>query len=194
MIVMWFNLQGLCSSRVRCKRATQREGWHIQLWGCRLGNSKRSKMQWSNNRRWCTHPPARTGEWTHTHALVWHSLLSTTVLSSMVTSFLWQAWRLYESDSLLDLVENNLNVNAEEARKVIQIGLMCTQSASLRPTMSDVVTLLMCKDHPRFQLSRPSFMSGNPTPNRNSAQNSTSSGSSMSHANMTISMFTGRWH
>lgn len=85
-----------------------------------------------------------------------------------------------------------MNVKAEEAKKVIQIGLMCTQSANLRPTMSDVVTLLMSMDHPRFQLSRPSFMSGNPTPNRTSAQNSTSSGSSMSHANMTISMLTGR--
>lgn len=85
-----------------------------------------------------------------------------------------------------------MDVKAEEARKVIQIGLMCIQSANLRPTMSDVVTLLTSMDHPRFQLSRPSFMSGNPTPNRTSAQNSTSSGSSMSQANMTISTLTGR--
>ena len=50
----------------------------------------------------------------------------------------------------LELVDNTLDpneYNAEEVKKVIEIGLLCTQaSPSIRPTMSEVVALLQNKD------------------------------------------------
>lgn len=45
-------------------------------------------------------------------------------------------------------------------KKVMEIGLMCTQSAHLRPTMSEVVTLLMREDYPIFHLSYSTSMHG----------------------------------
>ena len=57
-----------------------------------------------------------------------------------------QAWRLYEGDTHLELVDGSLNPDeyeTETMKKIIEIALMCTQStASLRPAMSEVVVLL----------------------------------------------------
>ncbi|XP_028792809.1 cysteine-rich receptor-like protein kinase 42 isoform X1 [Neltuma alba] len=59
---------------------------------------------------------------------------------------LQKAWKLYASGTPLELVDNTLESNdydAEEVKKIIEIGLLCTQeSATLRPTMSEVIGLL----------------------------------------------------
>ncbi|MED6118669.1 hypothetical protein PIB30_005142 [Stylosanthes scabra] len=56
------------------------------------------------------------------------------------------AWELYEQGSHMELVDKNLEPNEydlEEVKRVIEIGLMCTQaSAAKRPKMSEVVVLL----------------------------------------------------
>ncbi|KAM7464837.1 hypothetical protein LguiB_012399 [Lonicera macranthoides] len=67
------------------------------------------------------------------------------------------AWKLYENDMHLKLVDETLDPNEytpEEAKKIIEIALMCTQSpVSLRPNMSDVVA----------SLSSDRFLDGKPT-------------------------------
>lgn len=49
-------------------------------------------------------------------------------------------------------------VEEEEVKKVAEIGLMCTQPASKRPSMFDVVALLLSEDHPKLPLTRPNFI------------------------------------
>ncbi|XP_076954145.1 cysteine-rich receptor-like protein kinase 44 [Bidens hawaiensis] len=56
------------------------------------------------------------------------------------------AWNLYDNGTHLNLVDNTLDPSEygeEEAKKIIEIALMCTQSpVSARPAMSEVVTLI----------------------------------------------------
>ncbi|KAF9665794.1 hypothetical protein SADUNF_Sadunf16G0160700 [Salix dunnii] len=57
-----------------------------------------------------------------------------------------RAWKLYEGDMHLELVDGSMNPDeyeTETMKKIIEIALMCTQSTvSVRPTMSEVVVLL----------------------------------------------------
>ncbi|KAF5960322.1 hypothetical protein HYC85_001531 [Camellia sinensis] len=66
-----------------------------------------------------------------------------------------QAWKLYEDDMHLKLVDDSMNeYREEEVKKVIEIALMCTQSpVSVRPTMSEVVVLLVSERS--IELTRP---------------------------------------
>ena len=86
---------------------------------------------------------------------IWcHLLLLTCCLDSSL--FLYeQAWRLYEEDSLLDLVDDTLDPNEyepDEAKRVIKIALLCTQSTvAARPTMLEIIILLLSfADSPRL--------------------------------------------
>ncbi|KAL8133859.1 hypothetical protein AgCh_009066 [Apium graveolens] len=57
------------------------------------------------------------------------------------------AWRMYENNMYLDLIDETLDPNeyrVEDVKKCIEIGLLCTQSpVSSRPTMSEVVVMLI---------------------------------------------------
>lgn len=60
-------------------------------------------------------------------------------------SFWRQAWKLYRSNTLTEAVDPSLGDDfpPSEASRVLQIGLLFTQaSASLRPSMSQVVYML----------------------------------------------------
>ncbi|MED6173852.1 hypothetical protein PIB30_063562 [Stylosanthes scabra] len=79
------------------------------------------------------------------------------------------AWELYEKGKHMELVDKKLDANEydlEEVKRVIEIGLMCTQaSAAKRPKMSEVVVLLTSKaqlDH--LQPSIPVFVDSNLKP------------------------------
>ncbi|XP_028800638.1 cold-responsive protein kinase 1-like [Neltuma alba] len=65
-------------------------------------------------------------------------------------SLLQKAWNLYEKGRHLELMDKTLEPNvydAEEVKKIIEIGLLCTQaSVDTRPMMSAVVALLQKKD------------------------------------------------
>ncbi|XP_031109691.1 cysteine-rich receptor-like protein kinase 2 [Ipomoea triloba] len=68
-----------------------------------------------------------------------------------VTEYLLElAWKLYENDEHLGLVDNNLDPNeyeAEEVKRMLEIALVCTQSPSkIRPSMSEVVVMLSSTD------------------------------------------------
>lgn len=69
----------------------------------------------------------------------------------------WKAWTLYETNSLLELADESLEVSdseVEDVKRVVQVGLMCTQSSQLRPAMSEVVARLLSNDFVRFELFR----------------------------------------
>lgn len=56
-----------------------------------------------------------------------------------------QTWALYERGELLKIVDTSLadDLDTEEARKFLEIALLCTQDVSkLRPSMSTVVRML----------------------------------------------------
>ena len=80
---------------------------------------------------------------------------------------------------------------AEEVKKIIEIGLMCTQSiVSMRPTMSDVILLLRSKSLLEHgPLIRPTFIDPN---NRFHGESPIDAGSSASNATASISHFSGR--
>ncbi|PWA86224.1 hypothetical protein CTI12_AA142130 [Artemisia annua] len=64
----------------------------------------------------------------------------------VIPSLLNHAWDLYESGTHLNLMDDRLDPNeysVEDAKKIIEIALMCTQSrVNERPAMSDIVALL----------------------------------------------------
>lgn len=70
----------------------------------------------------------------------------------------------------MELVDESLDPNdfePNEVKKVIEIGLMCTQSVRSRPTMSNVVVLLLSNGELGLTLTRPNFInSTNPVQTR----------------------------
>lgn len=103
-----------------------------------------------------------------------------------------QAWGLYENDKLMDLVDKSMlrdEVEEDEVKKVAEIGLMCTQSASKRPSMSDIVALLLSRDNPKIVLTRPNFITNNAT---NRSNSSDSSSTPASNGTMLFSHLSGR--
>ncbi|KAM0950085.1 putative protein kinase RLK-Pelle-DLSV family [Dioscorea sansibarensis] len=72
------------------------------------------------------------------------------------------AWKLYEEDMPLDLVDDTLSptdYEPGEMKRVIEIALLCTQSTvAARPTMSEVVVLLLSKGVSLVQPTRPVFI------------------------------------
>ncbi|RDY08393.1 Cysteine-rich receptor-like protein kinase 1, partial [Mucuna pruriens] len=66
------------------------------------------------------------------------------------TSVLHSVWKNYKANNITASVDPALNgkVSVEEASKVLQVGLLCTQSSdTLRPTMSEIVQMLTKKDY-----------------------------------------------
>ncbi|MCL7030275.1 hypothetical protein MKW94_004776, partial [Papaver nudicaule] len=72
------------------------------------------------------------------------------------------AWRCYEEETLMDLVDKDLDpneYNPQDVKKVIEIALSCTQSSvSLRPSMSEVVVMLLSRDSLELRPTRPTFI------------------------------------
>ncbi|XP_019185434.1 PREDICTED: cysteine-rich receptor-like protein kinase 2 [Ipomoea nil] len=111
-----------------------------------------------------------------------------------VTEYLLeQAWKLYENEEHLRLVDSTLDPNdytAEEVKRILEIALVCTQSPpNLRPSMSEVVIMLSSSDRSIFQNqpNRPTVISD--LGNRVQVLTDTSS---PSHATASISDVSGR--
>ncbi|KAJ7964381.1 Cysteine-rich receptor-like protein kinase [Quillaja saponaria] len=107
---------------------------------------------------------------------------------------LQRAWKLYESNSQLELVEDTIDPNdydAEEMKKIIEIAIMCIQSSvAMRPTMSEVVVLLKSKGSIELTPpTRPVLVDSN---QRIRGDTSTSTASSTSNATVSISHFSAR--
>ena len=81
--------------------------------------------------------------------------------------------------------------DAEEVKKIIEIALLCTQSsASMRPTMSEIVVMLYSKDALQHgPPTRPTFISSN---NRAGGDTSASTWDYASNATASFSGVSGR--
>ncbi|KAJ0098882.1 hypothetical protein Patl1_21000 [Pistacia atlantica] len=108
---------------------------------------------------------------------------------------IYKAWKLYENDLHLELIDESLDPNEytqEEAKKVVEIALMCTQaSAASRPTMSEVVVLLRSKGSVENKpiITRPIFIDPE---TRVRGESSTSTTSSVSNATASTTDVSGR--
>ncbi|XP_019450589.1 PREDICTED: uncharacterized protein LOC109352863 [Lupinus angustifolius] len=71
------------------------------------------------------------------------------------------AWKLYENDRILDLVDSGLSeFNKEEVKRLVGIALLCTQtSPTLRPPMSRVVAMISGDIEVSAVTSRPGYLS-----------------------------------
>ncbi|KAK7365966.1 hypothetical protein VNO78_38736 [Psophocarpus tetragonolobus] len=69
--------------------------------------------------------------------------------SKMEDDFESEAWKLYEKDMQLELVDKDIDpseYDAEEVKKIIEVALLCTQASPVtRPTMSELIVLLKSK-------------------------------------------------
>ncbi|PIA48049.1 hypothetical protein AQUCO_01400559v1 [Aquilegia coerulea] len=111
-----------------------------------------------------------------------------------ITQYLLEwAWKLYEEEMLMDLVDESLDAeqyNIEEVKKVIEIALLCTQSSVIsRPSMSEVVVLLLSKGYSQDTPTRPTFIDAT---KRIRGDTSTSTASSASNATVSITVASGR--
>ncbi|KAK1273637.1 Cysteine-rich receptor-like protein kinase 2 [Acorus gramineus] len=103
------------------------------------------------------------------------------------------AWKLYEEDRLMELVDATLDpkdYKADELKRIMEIALLCTQSTvSARPTMSEVVVMLLSKGNVGIQPTRPTFIDAT---SRVRGDTSTSTSSANSNATLSISQFSAR--
>ncbi|KAF7034366.1 hypothetical protein CFC21_045389 [Triticum aestivum] len=103
------------------------------------------------------------------------------------------AWKLYENENVIKLVDGSLDHEEympEEVKRIIEIALLCTQSAvASRPTMSEVVVLLLSRNSPEILPTRPTFID---SISRVRGETSTSSSSSASKATVSISHLSAR--
>uniref|UniRef100_A0A453DRT5 Protein kinase domain-containing protein n=8 Tax=Aegilops tauschii subsp. strangulata TaxID=200361 RepID=A0A453DRT5_AEGTS len=103
------------------------------------------------------------------------------------------AWKLYENENVIKLVDGSLDHEEympEEVKRIIEIALLCTQSVvASRPTMSEVVVLLLSRNSPEIMPTRPTFID---SISRVRGETSTSSSSSASKATVSISHLSAR--
>ncbi|XP_040362903.1 probable LRR receptor-like serine/threonine-protein kinase At1g56130 [Rosa chinensis] len=81
-------------------------------------------------------------------------------LESDMVYLLELAWNLHENEREVDLVDSRLSeFNEEEARRIINIGLLCTQSSPmLRPPMSRVIGMLAGDIEVTPAISKPGYL------------------------------------
>lgn len=79
-----------------------------------------------------------------------------------MNGLLLQTWALYEHGKLARIIDTSLNddLDAEEACKILKIGLLCTQDAAKsRPTMSTVIKMMTGeKDIDSEEITRPAVI------------------------------------
>ncbi|XVF14714.1 hypothetical protein REPUB_Repub09cG0085400 [Reevesia pubescens] len=106
-----------------------------------------------------------------------------------------KAWTLYEHNMHLEIVDESLDPNeyeAEDVKRVIEIALMCTQSApALRPTMSEIVVMLKSKGSiERRPITKPTFIESDKRVREDTSTSTASSAAS--NATASVSQVSGR--
>lgn len=93
----------------------------------------------------------------------------------------------------MKLVDESLDPNeydTEQAKRVMKIALMCTQSSvASRPSMPEVVVLLLSKGEAELKPTRPTFIDST---KRVQTDTSTSTASCTSNATVSISQVSAR--
>ncbi|CAI0456165.1 unnamed protein product [Linum tenue] len=83
--------------------------------------------------------------------------------SNSLLQAVWPVWFYYRTNRLIEAVDPSLDSDfpADEALKVLRIGLLCSQaSVSLRPSMGQVIEMLTNRDCEIAAPSQPPFMRG----------------------------------
>nr|GLL38439.1 cysteine-rich receptor-like protein kinase 42 [Ipomoea trifida] len=86
---------------------------------------------------------------------------STSNLSTHNRILFFKVWRLYRTDRSSEVVDPSLegDFNANEASKVVQVGLLCCQAIpALRPSMPEVVEMLTINDREIPEPTQPPFI------------------------------------
>lgn len=115
-------------------------------------------------------------------------------LESDTQYLLEEAWKLYGDGMPEKLADETLDSNdykPEDLKKIVEIALICLQSPSSRPTMSEVLVMLL-NDHSWSQKRTPNRSSSVSFGKSPLADSSISTGSSTSNATASISQFIGR--
>ncbi|CAL9100840.1 unnamed protein product [Musa acuminata var. zebrina] len=113
-----------------------------------------------------------------------------------ITQYLLEwSWKLYESGNSINLVDKRLDpleYTPEEMKRIIKIALLCTQSTvSARPTMSEVVVLLLSEgDQDMLRPTRPTFVDA--TSRVHGDASASTGSSSTSNATVSASQFSAR--
>ncbi|KAM3198386.1 hypothetical protein ACQJBY_073500 [Aegilops geniculata] len=119
--------------------------------------------------------------------------INDTRIEAKTQYLLESAWKLYENEDVIKLVDGSLDHEEympEEIRRIIEIALLCTQSVvASRPTMSEVVVLLLSRNSPEVLPTRPTFID---SISRVPGETSTSSSSTASKATASISHLSAR--
>ncbi|KAH6796957.1 hypothetical protein C2S52_021511 [Perilla frutescens var. hirtella] len=108
------------------------------------------------------------------------------------------AWKLYERGMHENLADKELDsdeYDVEDMKKMVEIALLCVQSPpSLRPTMSQLIMMILSEKSIGLTLRRPSFSYGNAGINDGSLPSSTDKDISAANSDATASFthFTGR--
>jgi serine/threonine protein kinase len=111
-----------------------------------------------------------------------------------------RAWKLYEKDELVSLVDTSLegDFDIEEACRYLKIGLLCTQDVpKLRPSMSNIVKMLIGElDFDDEKISKPGLISelmdfkthkkNNISPINSAGDSSSSGNTTTTYATMTF--------
>ncbi|PKU88143.1 cysteine-rich receptor-like protein kinase 2 [Dendrobium catenatum] len=103
-------------------------------------------------------------------------------------------WKLYEQDDLVELIDKSMNPDdseLDEIKRVMKIALLCTQSmVATRPTMSEVVVLLLSRGDPISEPARPIFIESSTRANGETSSSAWSS--SATRATVSVTQFSGR--
>ncbi|XP_020597957.1 cysteine-rich receptor-like protein kinase 2 isoform X2 [Phalaenopsis equestris] len=103
-------------------------------------------------------------------------------------------WKLYEEDDMIELIDKSMNpsdIELEEMKRVMKVALLCTQSmVAVRPTMSEVVVLLLSQGDSNIEPTRPIFIDSS-TQARGETSSSAWS-SSATHATVSVTQFSAR--
>lgn len=76
-----------------------------------------------------------------------------------IPSLLAMVWNCHLSGIISNIIDPNIQENYQEALQVVHIALLCTQaSATLRPSMSEVIMFLTNKDLNIPKASQPPFI------------------------------------
>lgn len=121
------------------------------------------------------------------------------------SSIYFQAWTLYEKDKPTHLVDESLegDLDADEARRYVKIGLLCTQDIPKnRPTMSVIAKMLRGEiDVDEEEISKPGLLkelmnmknsSNGPRASSSGDKSSSSESTNMTHATMTFTSILDR--
>ncbi|KAL5816238.1 hypothetical protein ACOSQ3_024616 [Xanthoceras sorbifolium] len=114
--------------------------------------------------------------WVATDALeVVLSFLPSALLPQGSSSIFHNVWKHYRANKITQSMDPGLSGKflENEASKVLQIGLLCTQaSVALRPSMSEVVQMLNDKDFTIPSPKQPPFLNASVISSGDSSKNS----------------------